>query len=287
MSQDSSSRTDPLTRPDLGKELIKRIIPRKWDWPERPDLDNSALFVEIDRTSATACSWPGCDKEIEAGTYRFSHSPSHPRDIESFKRRGTVGCFVVVISLGHADPVAEFYHIKCFESTADPGRPDILNYLQPLTRRWVPDRENPAAKYVLDAGAECLVLDWTQEMVVFYRDSDACGWNKPGPKRMKICFRIYQMRSALQGEPPGTKAALSRVEQDGPGDRMSWDVGRACQLYPFQRSRRMSHFLGLWQDLQRVGLGEDVAGQQLSPKAIRGIQRLSKIPPFPESETDS
>lgn len=138
--------------------------------------------------------------------------------------------------------MTDFYHVRCFEKLADFSKPEWLKRLEPVTRCTFGDRELKATSvadgnYLVDGGAEKLILHWKSSMGRLINERDGLDHTPDNPDLVQI---IYKAGSAsFTPKRPGglddlecdrLLGSLAPIESDGPGDTDEWNLIEECSL---------------------------------------------------------
>lgn len=130
---------------------------------------------------------------------------------------------------------SEYYHVRCFERIADLTDSSYLARIQPVTRANFLDRGlslTNADNYIVDAGAERLVLSWIETRQKLIRQHKGMT---PLPEPDQV-FADLLFKAGLSGFEPQQPTGMSDLEftwlssllapneSDGPDDMEPWNL---------------------------------------------------------------
>jgi hypothetical protein len=135
----------------------------------------------------------------------------------------------------------DYYHIHCFEKIADFSQADFLDRVSPLTRNFIQLRNLQSAagvldgNYLVDAGAERLVLEWkvTVGRLIDKRDGvEIESWDDPASKPFYDLLKKSGSAKYVPQQVPNMSTfefillsgTLAPIESDGPEDEDEWDL---------------------------------------------------------------
>jgi hypothetical protein len=135
--------------------------------------------------------------------------------------------------------VADFYHVHCFEKIADFSQADFLDRIQPLTRNLTQLRDLKSSSvldgnYLVDAGAERLVIEWkgTVGKLIDKRDGVEIETVDSSHSAFGDLFRKSGSSSYVPQMVPNLSTfeflllsgTLAPIESDGPEDAEEWNL---------------------------------------------------------------
>ncbi|KAH7129131.1 hypothetical protein EDB81DRAFT_808769 [Dactylonectria macrodidyma] len=293
MVEDNNSESDPLR---INIEMLRDHmgLPRRSDGsPPRFTPGVTALFfIETAPPSSrgSRCKLPTCTKgPINPGQYRIALNPS--MDYGNFMR-GREG-------------TADFYHLRCFEMIADFSQISYLKRVNPVTRstfnlRGIKASSMMDGNYLLDGGAERLVLQWKVERGRQIDERDDAPIHDQPPLAQDFADLLKRAgEPGFQAQKPegmefsefrNLTTILAPNESDGPEDDEVWNLFDEF-LYtrePGSLDNRhdLSDMLETWQSYSMLATEDESmlnaagleAKAKLRPKDIRALQRLSRIP---------
>ncbi|KAJ2985738.1 hypothetical protein NUW58_g5371 [Xylaria curta] len=263
--------TDELTTEVSEEDLIERSQARLLDHAER---QSALFFVELAPPSprrGAGCQFIGCQDKIEEDHYRIAVYPGMKQ--------------------------------SCFEILADFSKTNCLKRLTAVTRATFRARNLKAASvsdgnYLLDGGAERLVLHWKFSMGRLIDERDGLEREPDDPDFIDILYKAgsasYTPRSP-EGMPDmeylNLIHSLAPIESDGPDDEDEWNLINKYAPLGFEdlddlnQTNSLSSILEAWRfDRLLVTSEEDLLTEkgkklrnELSEKAIRAIEPLSAI----------
>ncbi|OCK84359.1 hypothetical protein K432DRAFT_320527 [Lepidopterella palustris CBS 459.81] len=286
---------------DLMKHYEDHPLPKLTD-EDRIDLAKSALrnhigiggerhpriavlfFIELTPHSASrgaACQHVTCDDRIEEDSYRIAVHP---------------GMNV------YQSP--DFYHVRCFEDLVDFSQGAYLDRIVPVTRynarmRGLKGRSISYGNYLLDGGAERLILEWKSSMgkLIDRRDGVPIEPMEPDLNDLlrKSGSASYQSKiidGMSRHEFFNLSTNLAPIESDGAEDQEEWNLFERYLSMTFDdiedlnEPHSLSDMLSEWKtDKFLACANEDKLNdkgkdekEKLGEKAIRAIRRLSSIP---------
>ncbi|RYP73207.1 hypothetical protein DL769_004266 [Monosporascus sp. CRB-8-3] len=243
------------------------------------------FFVELAPSSSqrgSGCRFVTCDKKIDEGNYRIAVYP---------------GMYSMYGS-------ADFYHVGCFEKLVDFSKVEYFNHLQPVTRRTVALRGLKGSSicdgnYMLDGGAERLVLEWMASMERLIAQRDGVHDEPLDPAFSDLLYRAgsssyrpKEVKGMTHSEYRLLSGPLAPIESDGPEDDEEWDLFKEFMSMDFRgvedlkEPHSLSRTLSAWRtakilasyDEDRLTEKGKETKKNLGEKAIRAIRRLSSIP---------
>ncbi|KAF1980359.1 hypothetical protein BU23DRAFT_625635 [Bimuria novae-zelandiae CBS 107.79] len=272
--------------PPTDEEHVEKAKSRPADHISTRDTNHDGLpvffFIEYAPASrAVSCQHPICQSQIEEMAFRVT-----------------------------VYPYGAFYHVRCFEDLVDFSDANYLDRIKPVTpenavkMRGIKATSVVNCNYVLDAGAERLVLQWRFNMrrlidmgdeVVNNEPSDPNDpslfmtdlWNKSGsasltPEQPENISRYTFLKLSTQTAP---------IESDGPGDENEWNLFEQYLSLPskdikdLEDRHSLSNMLTHWSHDRLLANEkiEDLRGKEREKrekwddKSVRAIKRLSRI----------
>lgn len=144
--------------------------------------------------------------------------------------RAQESCFI------SADARTDFYHVECFEKLADFSKKEYLKRLQPLTRstyalRGIKSTSAMDGNFLLDGGAERLVLQWIHSMEGLLAKRDKIQQKALDSdlenlllKAGSATFSPKKPKAMSEFEFSNLSDNLAPIESDGPEDREEWNL---------------------------------------------------------------
>ncbi|CAH0025066.1 unnamed protein product [Clonostachys rhizophaga] len=201
---------------------------------------------------------------------------------------------------------ADFYHVECFEKLADLTKEKYLDRLKPLSRNNFAQRNANKSTmmsgfYLLDAGAERLILQWIFVMRKLIAKRDGTD----GPKSMvpilhDLWYKSGSAKFTNAERPEGMsqyefrelQTTLAPVESDGPEDDNEWNLfdrfmkiqenGDKCEEGKTTLGTMLRSWRVCWKVINADEEALKEAGkkckEELGEKYIRAVKRLSEIP---------
>ncbi|KAI0868090.1 hypothetical protein GGS24DRAFT_507126 [Hypoxylon argillaceum] len=249
----------------------------------RVGAEKQSAFFFVERSPRSArrgaeCQFISCEEKIREGDYRIAVYPGMNNN-------------------------ADFYHVRCFEKLADFSKPEWLKRLEPVTRCTFGDRELKATSvadgnYLVDGGAEKLILHWKSSMGRLINERDGLDHTPDNPDLVQIIFKAGSV-SFTPKRPGGLDdlecdrllGSLAPIERDGPGGTDEWNLIEECSLGfddldDLKQTDSLSLMLYKWKFISVLATREEgdlsekgkELRNKLGEKAIRAIRRLSVIP---------
>ncbi|KAH6885235.1 hypothetical protein B0T10DRAFT_576901 [Thelonectria olida] len=256
--------------------------------PNQQPRTRAVFFIERAPNSmnrGARCKLPTCDEgRIRPGHYRIALVPS----LDPGRGRGS----------------ADLYHISCFEEIADFSQLPFHQRVHPITRstfsaRGVKVTSILDGNYLVDGGAERLILQWIDERRQQIRERDGEVDNaRPMAQNLVDLFNMAGT-PGFRGEKPvrmgefeyqNLLGPLAPNECDGLEDLEVWNLFdeylSTRRPGSLENRHDLSEMLQKWsKDTFLANKKEDNLNDEerqetakLGPKAIRALRRLSAIP---------
>ncbi|CAI6092575.1 unnamed protein product [Clonostachys chloroleuca] len=209
---------------------------------------------------------------------------------------------------------ADFYHVECFEKLADLTNEKYLDRLKPLSRNNFAQRNANQSTmmsgfYLLDAGAERLILQWIFVMRKLIAKRDGTD----GPKSLDpilhgLWYKSGSAKFTSAEKPEGMsqfefrklQTTLAPVESDGPEDDNEWNLfdifmtiredDEKCEEGKTTLGRMLKSWRACWTladaDEEMLDEAKKKLKEILGEKFIRAVERLSQIP-MPDLDSTS
>lgn len=132
--------------------------------------------------------------------------------------------------------LADFYHVKCFEKLVDLSKTEFLRRVEPLTRancfaRGLRMTAISSGNYLLDGGAERLVVYWVDSMRRLVAERDGIERKPCDVVLMDLLNRAgsasytpKQPNNMSDSEYFKLRHSLATIESDGPEDKDEWNL---------------------------------------------------------------
>jgi hypothetical protein len=204
------------------KEYIRSHI-------ETPQLK---FFVELApySKSGAICQHPTCVEKIKPDSYRVAMYPGLPR--WDYGTQAGKLYHVKLLNGNYILTTLDFYHIQCFEDLVDFSQASYLDLITPVTRNTVKSRElkNPR-NYLLDGGAERLILEWKVVMRRLIDERDGVpiqpmdgDLNDLYRKSGSASYELKQIKGIPFQEFYNLATMLAPIESDGVEDTEEWNL---------------------------------------------------------------
>ncbi|XTI85849.1 hypothetical protein V2W45_1377750 [Cenococcum geophilum] len=206
--------------------------------------------------------------------------------------------------MNHVYQNPDFYHVQCFEDLVDFSQAAYLDRIQPVTRRTASMRGLKGTSvadgnYLVDGGAERLVLEWKTSMGKLIDRRDGVPIEPMDPdfndllrKSGSASYQPKIIDGMSRHEFFNISMSLAPIESDGVEDQEEWNLFEHYlpmtfdDLEGLNDRHSLSDMLSLWKaDKFLACAHEDKLNhrgkeekEKLGEKAIRAIQRLSSIP---------
>ncbi|KUJ18896.1 uncharacterized protein LY89DRAFT_696307 [Mollisia scopiformis] len=241
-----------------------------------------------------------CPKNIMPGEYRIAVDPGQE---EYYGRGGNPGkCskFPKWSSALLIQPSIDYYHIHCFEKTADFSQASFLDRVMPLTRNVTRLKNLKGSSildghYLLDAGAERLGLQWMVTMGKLVDKRDGVGIADPeGDDKVTYLMDLIN-KAGSSSYKPKMPSGMSTF-YDGPDDSEEWNLFQEYLAVSEEHDESLdnrhslSQTLDAWRFDVTLATSENLSDRgkelkaELSPKAIRAIKRLD-VTPMPDVQS--
>jgi hypothetical protein len=247
----SSAKSDLRTHMGIGEE--------------RPPTIEVLFFVEVAPYSSrrgAACQFVTCDKRIKEDDYRIAVHPGMNNVYKSPGKTRLRKSFEILQSEFTA--FTDFYHVRCFEKLVDFSQAAYLDRITPVTRntarlRGLKGTTIADGNYLLDGGAERLVLEWKVSMGRLMSRRDGVPDEPLEPdfdallhKSGSASYQPKKITNMTDFEYFQLAHSLAPIESDGAEDQEEWNLFE--QYLPLQfedledlnERHSLSNMLSLW-----------------------------------------
>lgn len=195
------------------------------------------FFIELSPYSSgrgASCQHPACDEKIKEDSYRVAVHPG----MNNYY--GSAGMAMIIKRLdilrSVADSLADFYHVRCFEELVDFSEAAYLDRVTPITRntvklRGVKGTSIADGNYLLDGGAERLILEWKTSMgrLMDIRDGKPIEpldreFNDLLRKSGSASYTPKIIEGMTDFEFINLSHTLAPIESDGVDDQEEWNL---------------------------------------------------------------
>lgn len=231
----------------------------------RPPSIAVLFFVEIAPPSSqrgAACQFVTCDKKIEEGDYRIAVHPGMHNVYQSPGKTRIQNSFEILLS--ELTIFTDFYHVRCFEKLVDFSQAAYLDRITPITRNTATLRNLKGTtiadgNYLLDGGAERLVLEWKVSMGRLMDRRDGVPIEPLEPdfddllhKSGSASYQPKSITDMTDFEYFNLAHRLAPIESDGIEDKEEWNLFKEYlplkfdDLDDLNDQHSLSDMLSLW-----------------------------------------
>ncbi|RFU72659.1 hypothetical protein TARUN_9603 [Trichoderma arundinaceum] len=279
----SDSSDDETTKDSI--RMCRNSLRRHIGMDGKSEPSDVMFFIEKTPSSSqrgSACCLTVCEEKIREGVYRIA---VYPGNYSSYRS-------------------ADFYHVECFEKLADFSNSEFLHRLQPVTRNTFSMRNLKATSisngnFVVDGGAERLILEWKSSMarLIARRDGTAeevltSSFRDLLYKSGSASFKPERVEGMMDSEYFLLCHSLAPIESDGAEDDDEWNLFENYVPLNFENEKdldethSLSLMLGMWgrdkflarRDEEHLTEKGKEVKKELGEKGIRAIRRLSALP---------
>jgi hypothetical protein len=204
---------------------------------ERHPRNAVLFFIELAPYSTSrgaACQHITCDDRIEEDSYRIA---VHPGGNNVYQSPGRADQWASSDNL-HRELTAllDFYHVRCFEDLVDFSQAAYIDRILPVTRynarmRGLKGTSVADGNYLLDGGAERLVLEWKSSMGKLIDKRDEVPIEPMDPdlndllrKSGSASYRPKIVDGMSRHEFINLSTKLAPIESDGVEDQEEWNL---------------------------------------------------------------
>jgi hypothetical protein len=223
------------------------------------------FFIELAPNSnrGAACQHITCTDRIEEGSYRIAMQPGR---YNMYRNPGKTYQWPSSNSLHRKlTTLIDFYHVRCFEDLVDFSQAEYLDRIQPVTRssanmRGLKGSSIADGNYLVDGGAEKLILEWKTSMGKLIDIRDGVPIEPMDPdfndllrKSGSASYKPKIVTGMSRQEFLNLSMSLAPIESDGVEDQEEWNLFGEYLPMTFddvedlKEAHSLSDMLSLWE----------------------------------------